>query len=157
LAGAATALLPLRDPGLLFLAAVLVSALTSGLGPSIVASILSVIVYDFFFTQPFYSLRMTDPQDYLSLGIFLMVATLTSHLTARARDQAEAARGRERRASALYAFSRAITGAATIDELGHVIATHVAQALGTAAAVMLPDAGRLVLRATQPPELELGG
>src|SRR5262249_59696374 len=58
LAGAATALLPLRDPGLLFLAAVLVSALTSGLGPSIVASILSVIVYDFFFTQPFYSLRM---------------------------------------------------------------------------------------------------
>ena len=98
---------------------------------------------------------MTDPQDYLSLGAFLIVAVLTSHLMARVRDQAEAARWREARTAALYAFGRAITGAATLDDLCHAIATHVAQTLGTAAAVLLPDAGRLVGRARHPANAEL--
>src|SRR5262249_11122201 len=149
------AVLPLRDPSMLFLAAVLLSAVVGGLASSIFASILSVLVYDFFFTEPFYSLRMTDPQDYLSLATFLVVAILTSHLTARVRDQAEAARRREGRAAALYAFGRAITGAATIDELCRAIATHVAQALGTDAAVLLPDGGRLMVSATHPAGVEL--
>src|SRR5262245_19266298 len=117
--------LPLRDPGMLFLAAVLVSAVVGGLEPSIVASLLSVLTYDFFFTEPFHSLRMTDPQDYLSLGAFLVVAVLTSHLTARVRDQADAARRRDARTDALYEFGRGITGAATIRHLCHAIAPHV--------------------------------
>ena len=150
------AVLPLRDPGMLFLAAVLLSAVVGGLNASIFASILSVLVYDFFFTEPFYSLRMTDPQDYLSLGAFLIVAVLTSHLTARVRDQADAARRREARTAALYAFGRAITGAATLDDLCRAIVTHVAQTLDTAAAVLLPDAGHLVGRAMHPADAELG-
>src|SRR5262249_16547933 len=149
------AVLPLRDPSMLFLAAVLLSAVMGGLASSIFASVLSVLVYDFFFTEPFYSLRMTDPQDYLSLATFLVVAVLTSHLTARVRDQAEAARRRERRAAALYASARAITGSATIDELSRAIATHVAQALETDAAVLLPDGGRLLVSATHPAGVEL--
>jgi two-component system sensor histidine kinase KdpD len=146
--------LPLRDPGMLFLAAVLLSAVVGGLEPSIFASLLSVLTYDFFFTEPFHSLRMTDPQDYLSLGAFLVVAVLTSHLTARVRDQAAAARRREARTAALYAFGRAITGAATIDDLCHAIVTHVARALGAPAAVLLPDAGRLVVRSAYPADTE---
>jgi two-component system, OmpR family, sensor histidine kinase KdpD len=150
------AVLPLRDPGMLFLAAVLLSAVGGGLEPSIFASILSVLVYDFFFTEPFHSLRMTDPQDYLSLAAFLIVAVLTSHLTARVRDQADAARRREARAAALYAFGRAITGAATIDDLCRAIATHAAHALGAAAAVLLPEAGRLMVHTTYPADMTLG-
>src|SRR5262249_49485242 len=117
-ATAVMAALPLPDPRMLFLAAVLLSAGGGGLHPPIFASILSVLVYDFFFTEPFHSLRMTDPQDYLSLGAFLIVAVLTSHLTARVRDQADAARRREARTAALYAFGRAITGAATMSRRG---------------------------------------
>jgi len=155
-AGSVMAVLPLRDPGMLFLAAVLLSAVVGGLHASIFASILSVLVYDFFFTEPFHSLRMTDPQDYLSLGAFLIVAVLTSHLTARVRDQADAARRREARTAALYAFGRAITGAATIVDLCHAIVMHVAQTLDTAAAVLLPDAGHLTVRATHPAHVDLG-
>ncbi len=154
-AGAVMAVLPLRDPGMFFLAAVLLSAVTGGLASSVFASVLSVLVYDFFFTEPYYSLRMTDPQGYLSLGAFLVVAVLTSHLTARVRDQAEAARRREARAKALYAFGRAITGAATVEELCRAISTHVAQALGAPAVLLLPDGGRLTVRATHPPGVEM--
>jgi two-component system sensor histidine kinase KdpD len=154
-ATAIMAVLPLRDPGMLFLAAVLLSAVVGRLEASILAAILSVLVYDFFFTEPFYSLRMSDPQDYLSLGAFLVVAILTSQLTTRVRDQAEAARRREQRAAALYAFSRAITGAATIDELCQTIVLHVGRALGTSAAILVPEASRLAVRATSPAEVTL--
>src|SRR5262249_35817880 len=63
---------------------------------------------------------------------------------------------REGGGAGLYAVGRAITGATTIDELCDAIATHVSQALGAPAAVLLPDAGRLVVRAFQPSGAELG-
>src|SRR5262249_39569777 len=89
-------------------------------------------------------------------GTFLVVAVMTSQLTARVRDQAEAARRREGRAAALYAFGRAITGAATIDELCRAVTLHVARALGAPAVVLLSDAGRLRVRAGYPEDAEPG-
>jgi PAS domain S-box-containing protein len=145
------AALPLRDPGMFFVAAVLVSAVVGGLAPSIFASIVSVLAYDFFFTEPLYSLRMTDPQDYVSLGAFLVVAVMTGRLTGRVRDEARAARRREVRTAALYAFGRAIADAATTNELCKAIVAHVATRFGTAAGILLPDSGRLVLRAVHSP------
>src|SRR5262249_3916656 len=98
------AVTPLGDPSLVFLAAVLLTAVVGGLGPSIFASFLGLVVYDFFFVDPIFTLTVTKPQDVLSLFVFLLVAVLTSELTSRVRDQAEAARRRERRAATLYAF-----------------------------------------------------
>jgi PAS domain S-box-containing protein len=147
--------LPLRDPGMFFLAAVLVSAVLGGLAPSVFASIASVLVYDFFFTEPLYSLRMTDPQDYLSLGAFLVVAVLTSHLTGRVRDQAEAARRREARTAALYAFERALAGAATTDQVCRAVATWVFERFAQPAAILLPDPERLRSRALHPGDADI--
>src|SRR5262245_31858067 len=87
--------LPVADPLMIFLVAVLVTAVGAGLWPSVVASVLAVFAYDFFFTEPYYSLAIDDPHDVLAIAGFLAVAGLTSNLTARARDQAEAARRRE--------------------------------------------------------------
>jgi nucleotide-binding universal stress UspA family protein len=90
-AAALMAVLPLDDPSMVFLAAVLLSALVGGLGPSILASFLGLVVYDFFFVDPRLALTVTKPQDLLSLFVFLLVAVLTSNLTSRVRDQADAA------------------------------------------------------------------
>src|SRR6266513_2934812 len=145
------ALLPLADPGMVFLAAVLLTAVLAGLGPSILAAVLGLLVYDFLFVDPRFTLTVAKPQDILSMFMFLVVAVLTSELTARVRDQAEAARRREERTAALYAFAREIAGSADLDDLVRVILDHVARLFGTAAALPLPDAGRLVLRAIRPP------
>src|SRR5882724_8735818 len=138
-------------PGLVFLAAVLLTAVLAGLGPSILAAVLGLLVYDFVFVEPRFTLTVTKPQDILSMVMFLVVAVLTSELTARVRDQAEAARRREERTAALYAFAREIAGSADLDDLVRVILDHVARLFGTGAALLLPDAGRLVLRAIRPP------
>src|SRR5438045_2657346 len=145
------ALLPLADPGMVFLAAVLLTAVLAGLGPSILAAVLGLLVYDFLFVDPRFTLTVAKPQDILSMFMFLVVAVLTSELTARVRDQAEAARRREERTAALYAFAREIAGSADLDDLVRVILDHVARLFGTRAALLLPDPGRLVLRAIRPP------
>ena len=149
------AILPLPDPGMLFLIAVLLTAVGGGLWPSVVASILSVLVYDFFFVEPYRTLQIAKPQDLLAISAFLLVAVLTSQLTARARAQAEAARQREARTSALYAFAREIAGAAGIDELLRTIVDHFARAFQAQAVLLLPDAGQLRARAARPLEAAL--
>jgi len=143
--------LPLDDPGMVFLAAVLLAALVGGLGPSIVAAVASLLVYDFFFVEPRYTFTVTKPQDILSLVTFLVVAVLTSQLMARVRAQAGAARSREARTAALYALTREIAGANRLDDLARVVVEHVAQVLHATVALLLPESGRLVVRAVHPP------
>jgi two-component system sensor histidine kinase KdpD len=145
----------LSDPALVFLTGVLFAAIIGGLGPSITAAFVSLLVYDFFFVQPVYTFTVTKPQDFLSLFVFLVVAVLTSNLTARIRDQAETARRREERTAALYAFSRQLAGAVGIDDLLPIIVRHVAEQFLAKVVVLLPDGGRLAPRAAHPPGSEL--
>jgi two-component system sensor histidine kinase KdpD len=145
----------LPDPALVFLAGVLCTAVVAGLGPSIVAAVASLLVYDFFFVEPLYTFTVTKPQDVLSLFVFLVVAVLTSNLMTRIRDQADSARRREARTSALYAFSRELAAAGGIDDVLPAIAKHVAEQFQATVVVSLPDAGRLTVRAAQPEATEL--
>ena len=147
--------LALTDYALVFLTGVLFTAVAGGLGPSILAAVLSLLVYDFFFVDPLYTLTVTKPQDLLSLFVLLVVAVLTSHLTARIRDQAETARRREERTAALYAFSRQLAAAVGIDDLLPPIVHQVAVQFQAQVAVLLPDGGRLVVRSVEPVGTEL--
>jgi K+-sensing histidine kinase KdpD len=92
LALALASLLPYRaDPShfTLFFAAVMVSAWYGGLGAGLVATILSALSLDYFFIAPIYSITL-DWQAFLRLGVFLVVALVTSYLTT-ARKRAEEA------------------------------------------------------------------
>jgi two-component system sensor histidine kinase KdpD len=140
---------------LIFLVAVLFSAIAWGLGPSIFASILSMLAYNFFFVPPVYTFTVASPQDLLALIVFLIVAVLTSNLTARVRDQAEAAKQREARTAALYALSREIAGAVELDDVVRAIVNQVAHILNAQVVALLPEAGQLVFRAGQPANLQL--
>jgi two-component system, OmpR family, sensor histidine kinase KdpD len=147
--------LPLPNLSIVFLTAVLFSAVAWGLWPAIFAAILSMLVYDFGFVPPMLTLTVPSPQDLLALSIFLIVAVLTSHLTARVRDQAETAKRREARTAALYALSREIASAAGLPEVLGAIVTQVGHILNAKVVVLLPDADRLVLRAAEPSTITL--
>jgi two-component system sensor histidine kinase KdpD len=147
--------LSLPNLSMVFLIAVLFSAVTWGLGPSILASILSLLVYDFFFVIPIFTLTVANPQDILALVIFLITAVLTSNLAARVRYQADAANHREARTAALYALSRQIAGAAGLNDVLRAIVTQVAQILGAKVVILLPEADQLVLRAGHPADMQL--
>lgn len=92
LALAVASLLPYRaDPShfTLFFAAVMVSAWYGGLGAGLVATILSALSLDYFFIAPVHSITV-DWRAFLRLGVFSVVALVTSYLTT-ARKRAEEA------------------------------------------------------------------
>jgi two-component system, OmpR family, sensor histidine kinase KdpD len=143
-------LLPFSDPGMIFLVAVLFTAVYAGLWASVSASVLSVFAYDFFFVEPLYTLTITRTQHVVEIVVFLFVAILISQLTARAREQADAARRREARTAALYEFVREVAVAADADTLLRAIAQHVAEAFSARVVVLLPEGDQLRARASHP-------
>jgi two-component system sensor histidine kinase KdpD len=89
-----------------YLIAVIVIAIRWGQGPSVLASILSVASFDFFFVPPYFTFAVSDAQYLLTFGVMLVAALVISNLAVRIRQQAELARYRERRTSVLYSMSR---------------------------------------------------
>ncbi|MEW6272025.1 MAG: ATP-binding protein [Thermodesulfobacteriota bacterium] len=143
----------LPDPSMIFLTGVLFAAVWGGLGPSLVASVVSVLVYDLFFVEPTFTLTVTKPHDVVLMCVFLIVAVLVSHLTARARDEAEAARLREARTASLYAFSRELAAAVGIEDLVPLVLVQIARLMDADVVLLLPDRDRLVPRGSHPPDL----
>ncbi|MGE0725216.1 MAG: DUF4118 domain-containing protein, partial [Alphaproteobacteria bacterium] len=135
-----------------FLAAVLYAALTFGLWPSVLASVASMLVYNFFFLPPFHTFTIHDPQNVLALISFLAVAIFTSNLASRVRDQAAATRRRFRATAALYDFSRKLAATGNLDDLLWAIAHQVAVVLDGRAVVLLPDGERLTIQSAYPPD-----
>ena len=60
-----------------------------GRGPSLLASVLSVAAFDFFFVPPFYTFAVTDTQYLVTFSVMLVVALVISGLAVRIRAQAE--------------------------------------------------------------------
>ena len=133
---------------MVYLLGTVLAAARLGRGAAIVASVLSVAAFDFFFVPPYLSFAVSDTEYVVTFVVMLGVATLISTLTARIRDQAEAARQRERRTATLYAMTRDLVSQQGLDELLRAAARHIAEVFGRPVAVLLPGPeGRLVRRA----------
>ena len=100
----------LPNISMLFLAAVLFSAMRYGLWPSLFTSLLSMLAYNVLFLPPLFTVTISDPSNVVALFFFLVVAIFTSQLAARVRLEAKASRQRADSTAALYAFSRKIAG-----------------------------------------------
>lgn len=111
-----------------------------GRGPSVLAAVLSVALFDLLFVVPKYSFAISDTQFTITLGVMLTTALLISHLTAAGKRQASVARQRERRAAELYALSRELSRRRTLEELAKFLCRHVVASVEGEAAVLLPDA-----------------
>ncbi|SMH40061.1 sensor histidine kinase [Azospirillum agricola] len=143
----------LNNMALVFLTAVLASAVTGGLGPSLYASVVSVLAFNYFFLPPLYTLDVSDPENIVALFFFAVVAAIASNLTARVRAQAVTARARARTTEDLYLFSRKLAGVVTMDDLLWATAYQIAAMLKVHVVLLLPEeGGGLAVRAGYPPE-----
>ncbi len=70
---------------MLYILCVAVSAIYLGFGPSFMASILSVLAFDFFFTIPLLTFTVASQQDIFSLLILFIVTFAISCLSPRIR------------------------------------------------------------------------
>ena len=91
-----------------YLVAVVAVALVSGPIGAAVAAVLAALLYDFLFTEPYFTLTISDPDDWLNVILLLFVGVVVGQLAARQRLRAEQAIVREREARALFQISRSL-------------------------------------------------
>ena len=111
LAWGVASVLPLPNISLVFLAAVLLVAVRSSLGPALACAALSFLTYDFLFIPPNFSFSIQREEDVLTLLFFLLMAALTGNLAARQRRQVQALRDTQEETSELLDLSRKLTAA----------------------------------------------
>ncbi|RPH76607.1 MAG: sensor histidine kinase KdpD, partial [Candidatus Rokuibacteriota bacterium] len=102
---------------MLYLLGIVAVAMRTGRGPSLLAAVLSVAAFDFFFVPPQLTFAVSDVRYLLTFLVMLIVGVVISGLTVRTRAQAEAAHHREQRTATLYAMSRELAGARGVDAL----------------------------------------
>ena len=120
--GAATAVaaglqawLGIADASALYLLAVVPIAGRYGTLSGVTASVIAFLVYDFLFTAPRFTFNVTNPQEWLSLLLFLVVAVVIGRLAALQAERASEADRRAREAQAMFGISRALATSPTID------------------------------------------
>jgi two-component system sensor histidine kinase KdpD len=64
----------------IYLIATIASALLFGTGPSLFSSVISLLTFDFFFTEPKYSLSMNHPHDIINILVFFFTSIIVGQL-----------------------------------------------------------------------------
>ncbi len=129
----------LVDIAMVYILGVVVVAIRTGNAPSLLASLLSVAAFDFFFVPPYYTFAVNDVKYFVTFIVMFIVAFVTSRLTLRVREQAESARRRERSTAALYRLSRELTREREIERLSTVSIKHISEVFSSEAVVLVPD------------------
>ena len=110
----------LPNIAMLFLLAVVLVSVKYGLGPSFMASVVNVLVFDFFFVPPRFSFSVSDAQYVFTFAVMLVVGLITAKLTTGLTYQAKVANRREQRVKSLYEMSRDLSGALLPEQVAEI-------------------------------------
>jgi len=127
---------------MIYLLGVVAVAVQFGRGPSMLASLLGVAAFDFFFVPPEWTFAVSDTQYLITFAVMLVTGLVISTLTAHVRFQAASARTREQRTAALYAMSRELVEAHTTQELVAAAVHNIADVFASEVFIMFPDTER---------------
>ncbi|HEY7607177.1 MAG TPA: DUF4118 domain-containing protein, partial [Actinomycetes bacterium] len=109
---------------LAYLLVVTAAAVAGGLGPGITAAGLGFLAFDLLFLQPYHHVFVDDPQDFLSLAVYLLVAVVVSLLVAASERRRAQAERRERETRMLFDLSTSLVAQGNLaDTLQGVVGT----------------------------------
>jgi two-component system sensor histidine kinase KdpD len=141
---------------MLYLLAVVLVSVRYGRGAGVMASLLSVASFDFFFVAPRMSFTVSDTQYLLTFAVMLAVALIISHLTSRLRFEATVATYRERRTRALYELGRELSGALTATQIVETSVRHLDGLFQSKTLLFIPDSEEKVRVSHEHANADLG-
>jgi len=141
---------------MLFLLGVVGVAMRWGRGPAVLASFLSVALFDFFFVAPRLSLAVSDVQYLITFAVMLAVGLVTGQLTAGLRYEARVSSEREARARGLFELTRELAGALQTEQVVATAEQQLAQQFGGRALLYVLDADDRLQPSPAEPGLALG-
>lgn len=122
--------LDLANIVMLFLLTVLLIAVKLGRNAAVLASVLSVLLFDIFFVPPRFSLAVSNIQYLVTFAVMLATGLITGQLAAGLKQKAREAEIREQRTKALYEIARDLAGALTLEQVGELTRHFVGEQLG---------------------------
>jgi two-component system sensor histidine kinase KdpD len=115
---------------LVFLLAVVLIASIFGRAPALFAAGLSVLLFNFAFVPPRFSLTVYDERFLFTFAVMLIVGLIVGQLTAGLRAKANAARSSEERILNLYGISRDLGRALTVEQVAEIVNAFVLRQSG---------------------------
>jgi two-component system sensor histidine kinase KdpD len=124
---------------MLFLLTVVIIATQLGRGPAVLASFLSVALFDFFFVPPRWSFAVGNAQYLLTLVVMLAVALVIGHLTIGLRQRAEQAQRIAQQSHALYSLAQTLAGALMVEQVAQATRHFAREQFGAELVLLAPD------------------
>ena len=119
-----------------------------GRGPSTLAAVLSVIIFDFLFVEPYYSFAVLDMEYFLSYLMFIAFAFVISNLASNLQCKVNQLKQSESRNTTLYELSEDLVTSQNIDQVFHQMIHHTRQIFPCEMAIFLPENGQVSVRAS---------
>jgi two-component system sensor histidine kinase KdpD len=133
---------------MVFLLTVVLVAARWGRGPAVMAAVVNVVAFDFFFVPPRFSFMVNDIQYLLTFAVMLASGIFIGQLAGHLRFQARVASHREKRARILYEFARDLAQLRTTSQVIETTEEFMSRQFKARVAVLVPDATGSLLSPT---------
>lgn len=115
---------------LIYILAVLMTArYTRGFYWGILASVGATLTFNYFFTEPYYTLSVSNPSYFITFAVMTIVAFFTSTLTSREKMHAAEARKREAEVKALYTLTNFLVDAQNQERIAQIAVIEISHLL----------------------------
>jgi K+-sensing histidine kinase KdpD len=129
---------------LIFVVPVIIAGLAFGLGPSLCSAVLGALAYNFFLTEPRYTLDVNDPADIWAIGLLFLVGLIVSGVAFTSRRRATDAALLRRQATVLQGYSRDVVVADNTKAIVSITSQALAALFQVSGVVMLVAEGEVV-------------
>lgn len=128
---------------LVFVIPVIVAGVGLGLGPSICSAILGALAFNFFLTDPRYSLVIDDPSNIWAMALLFVVGLIVSGVSFTSHSRAAEASLLRKQAAVLQGYSREVAAADNADAVTSITSQALAALFRVPAVVMLVVEGQV--------------
>lgn len=121
------------------LSVLIISRITSGFFYGLLASVLSVLTFNFLFTEPYYSFHAIQKGYPFTFAFMLIVALITNTLTVRIKSEAKLSAARERRTEVLYEINKKLLVTRGIDSIVALTNEYITKIFGRSSIFYIED------------------
>ncbi len=134
---------------LLLLLPVIISSTLLRMRAGLWAAFWAGLAYNFFFTQPLYTLIIHSPADVITFVILMLVAGIVGGLAGKVRLQAETSAGVARLNASLARFAGLMAGLSSKDETADLMTGNIGGLLDVEAIIVSLDDEQLIVRGNE--------
>jgi len=129
---------------LVFVVPVVIAGVSLGLGPSLCSAILGALAFNFFLTEPRYSLAVDDPANIWAIGLLFVIGLIVSGVAFTSHRRAAEAALLRRQVTVLQGYSRDLVAADSTKTIVSISCQTLAALFQVPVVVMLVAEGTVV-------------